>query len=310
MIYKSRNIYQIILLPLLLILLMTPLHSQRTKSSLSAGEQRYAEKGLKDNRYFFYFINSSVSNLGSDEEKKIFKEAIQRDLIAQILYMKFSFHDSFVEIKHAQKLLIDLYKKTLQNDIDTTMKLLHSFAPEVVKKKSKKARHYLSLGYRDVAIARQYLLMADNYRQTLFSMRLYKYVRAIKKAKHGKRYAFLSIIETRQMRKSPAAIKLQIRQLYKEMHGTSDETKISTLRKEIGLIKEELALAKADLGYLSFDQLASLIERINSGQKDFHSILHHDNYYKTKDEKSYFDQIWDNPQLDEIKEFSQYQMKY
>jgi len=289
---------------------MTPLHSQRTKSSLSAGEQRFAEKGLKDNRYFFYFINSSVSNLGSKEEKKIFKEAIQRDMIAQILYMKFSFHDSFVEIKHAQKILIDLYKKTLKNDIDTTLKLLNSFAPEVVNKKNKKARHYLSLGYRDVAIARQFLLMADNYRQTLFSMRLYKYVRAIKKAKHGKRYAFLSIIETRQMRKSPPVIKLKIRQLYREMHGTSDETKISALRKEIRLVKEELALAKADLGYLSFDQLGALIQGINSSQKDFYSILHHDNYYKTKSGKSYFDQIWDNPQLDEIKEFSQYQMKY
>jgi len=300
----------VIILPLLILLLMAPLHSQRTKSSLSAGEQRYAEKGLKDNRYFFYFINSSVSNLGSDEEKQIFKEAIQRDMIAQILYMKFSFHDSFVEIKHAQKLLIDLYKKTLKNDINTTLKLLHSFAPEIVKKKSKKARHYLSLGYRDVAIARQYLLMADNYRQTLFSMRLYKYVRAIKKAKHGKRYAFLSIIETRQMRKTPPTIKLKIRQLYKEMHGTTDETKMNALRKDIRLEKEKLALSKADLGYLSFDQLSTLIDGINSKQKNFYSILHHDNYYKTKEGKSYFDKIWDNPQLDEIKEFSQYQMKY
>ncbi|MBN1531973.1 MAG: hypothetical protein JXA20_04865, partial [Spirochaetes bacterium] len=55
------------------------LHAQRTRSSLSAGEQRNAEKGLRDNRYFFFFINSSVTNHGTDEEKRIFTEAIRRD---------------------------------------------------------------------------------------------------------------------------------------------------------------------------------------------------------------------------------------
>jgi len=170
--------------------------AQRTKSSLSSGELRSAEKGLKDNRYFFYFINSSVSNLGDDEEKKIFREAIQRDILAQVLYMKFLFRESFQEIRKSQKLLIDCYRLTLKRDIRMTKELLNGFTKAAAKSNDNRARHYLMLGYRDVAEASQYLEMADNYRETLYSIRLYKYVRAIKLAKHGKRYAFYSIIES------------------------------------------------------------------------------------------------------------------
>jgi hypothetical protein len=170
--------------------------AQRTKSSLSAGEQRYAEKGLKDNRYFFYFINSSVSNLGSEEEKALYKEAIQRDLIAQLLYMKFLFHESFVEIKRSQKILIDLYRKTLTRDIQTARELLGNFARPAIKTDRYRSQHYLKLGYRDLAHARIIFRMADHYRENLYSMRLYEYVKAIKTIKQGRRYAFLSGLES------------------------------------------------------------------------------------------------------------------
>lgn len=173
-------------------------NAQRTKSSLSAGEQRYAEKGLKDNRYFFYFINSSISNLGTDEEKKMYKEAIQRDMIAQLLYMKFLFHHSFVEVRRAQKILIDLYRITLKRDIELTRQLLGDFARSSINTKNHKSQHYLKLGFRDMTVAKIYLKMADHYRESLYSMRLHKYVQAIKNAKHGKRYAFYSRLESKK----------------------------------------------------------------------------------------------------------------
>ena len=173
-------------------------NAQRTKSSLSAGEQRYAEKGLKDNRFFFYFINSSISNLGTDEEKRLYKEAIQRDMIAQLLYMKFLFHHSFIEIKRSQKILIDLYRMTLKRDIELTRQLLGDFARSSINTKNHKSQHYLKLGFRDLTVAKMYLKMADHYKETLYSMRLHKYVRAIKKAKHGKRYAFYSRLESKK----------------------------------------------------------------------------------------------------------------
>ena len=68
--------------------------------------------------------------------------------------------------------------------------------------------------------------MADHYRETLYSMRLYQYVRAIKDAKHGKRYAFYSKLEA----VSPYDIKrewgyLPFEELEKNISGLSEEKK-------------------------------------------------------------------------------------
>ena len=239
------------------------LYSQRTKSSLKAGDQRNAEKGLKDNRYFFYFINSSISNFGSEEEKLLFREAIQRDIISQLLYMKFMFSESFDEIRKTQDILIRLYKKTLNRDIDMTRKLLNDFAPGVIHSNRGKARHYLRLGYRDAVVAEKEMTMADNYRETLFSMRLYKYVRAIKKAKHGRRYAFLSLLEV-----------------------NSEKFKRTEWRE------------------MNFNDIS---ERIKSASdNNSHVRMHFDNYYRTPDDKSFYDMVWDNPSLTEIPEYRQY----
>lgn len=243
-----------------------PLNSQRTRSSLNAGKQRNAEKGLKDNRYFFYFINTSITNMGTEEEKKAFREAIQRDIIAQTLYMKFLFGESWEEIRRAQKILIDLYQKTLSRDIRDGKRLLNSFAPGVVKSNLYLSRHYLHLGYRDTEDARIDMVMADNFQERLYSMRLYRYSKAIKKVKHGKRYALFSLLETKFSRDK-----------------------------------------KKDFGRYSYDELAQLISQASADdRREYHLLVHTDNYYKSKDEKSLFDSTWDNPNLFEIKEYEEY----
>ena len=193
----ARKILPSILIYLVFFIPVQHAEAQRTKSSLSAGEQRSAEKGLKDNRYFFYFLNSSVSNLGNEEEKALYREAVQRDLIAQQLYMKFLFHESFTEVRHSQKLLISCYRKVLRRDIAATGVLLNEFAAEVLHGDDAQARNYLHLGYREREVATQFFVMADNYQERLYSMRLYKYVKAIKNAKQGKRYAILAMISIR-----------------------------------------------------------------------------------------------------------------
>lgn len=261
----------VILITLLSLLLLSGIaQAQRTKSSLAAGSQRNAEKGLKDNRYFFYFINTSITNMGSDDEKKSFKEAIQRDIIAQNLYMKFLFTESFNEIRKAQKILIDLYQKTLSKDITMTKKLLNGFAPVVIKKNDYLARHYLRLGYRDAEDARIDMMMADNFQERLYSMRLYRYSKAIKKVKHGKRYALFSLLETKFSRDK-----------------------------------------KKEFGRQNYEELKKLISDASSDdQREYHLLVHTDNYYKSKDEISFYDRTWDKPDLHEIKEYEEYlQMK-
>jgi hypothetical protein len=256
---------------ILISLLVSPVHlnAQRTKSSLRAGQQRYAEKGLKDNRYFFYFINSSISNFGREMDKKTYKEAIQRDILSQLLYMKFLFTESFEQIRKSQEILINLYRNTIKRDIRITMKLLNDYAPRVIKSKDDKARLYLRLGYRDSAVAKQFMVMADNYREKLYSLRLYRYVKAIKKAKHGKRYAFLSAIQCR----------------------LKDKERVIGLK------------------WKSFDDLEKLLIRFYPERKEYLQKIHYDNYYRTSGKKSLYDTVWEKPDFHELADYEEYMKK-
>ena len=97
-------------------------------------------------------------------------------------------------------------------------------------------------------------------------MRLYRYSKAIKKVKHGKRYALFSLVEAKTA---------------------------PNIKRELGL--------------LGFDKLKELIIQVSGDeQKEFHLLIHTDNYYKSKDEKSFYDRIWEKPDLDEIKEYAEY----
>lgn len=241
-------------------------YAQKTKSSQKAGELRKAEKGLKDNQYYFYFLNSSVTNFGSDAEKKIFKEAAQRDIIAQLLFMKYLFKESFIEIRKSQRLLIDVYRKALKKDIRNTELFLNELAPSVVESKRKRAVHYLGLGYRDMKVAEVYMTMADHYRAALYSMRLYKYAGAIKLAKHGKRYGFLALIAS----KMPPG-----EERYFKNPGFEE-------------IKENI------LKYAAPEK------------RDYYTLLHLDNYYMSKGEKSFYDILWEKPDIHEIEDYQNY----
>lgn len=240
--------------------------AQRTKTSQRAGEQRKAETGLKDNRYFFYFIDSSISNLGTDEEKKLFREAIQRDILAQLLYMKFHFKESYGEIRKAQRILIDLYGKTLARDIGIAGGLLNEFAPRVIELEDSRARGYLHLGYRDMTSARTARMIGDNITEKLYSMRLYQYVRAIKLAKHARRYAFLSQIE------------------------------ISTPRAE-----------RRTVNNYSFAEIEERLSKMGPDDKrERYLLIHWDNYYRSRGPRSFYDEIWDNPALQELEDYKEY----
>jgi len=243
-----------------------PLFAQRSQSSTHSGEQRKAEKGLQDNRYFIYFLNSTVSNYGNDEQKKIFREIIQRDIMSQFLYMKFMFYDSFVQIRKAQKQLITLYKDSLKADVEQTKILLDMFAPSVVNSKDALARHYLQLGYREMASTRIEMGMADSYRETLYSMRLYKYVKSVKRIKEAKKYGFFAAIR---------------------VHQTQSEK-----------IKQK------PISFDDIDKnLSTLVDRI---EIEKFKIMNIDSFYRIKDSKSLYDSVWENPSLETSEELRTY----
>lgn len=240
--------------------------AQWEKSSNKAGEQRKAEKGLKDNRYFVFFINTTISNYGSDQQKAVFKDVVQRDVMSQFFYLKFMFYESFVEIRKEQRKMIDLYRELLRNDINMTKALLDAVAPVVISADEPLAREYLRLGYRETVNTGIEMGMADNYRQTLYSMRLYKYVKAIKRIKEAKKYAFYAVIRARMTPEERQKMKT---------------ITYSDIDKRIGDLVPK-----------------SEIERFK--------LMSVDAFYKTKDPKSLFDTIWEDPQLETLPDFRKY----
>lgn len=266
-----------------------PLYAQRTKSSGRAGEQVKAEKGLKDNHYYFYFINSSVTNYGSDQEKNSFREAILRDMISRMLYMRFHFHESYVEIRKAQKLLIDIYRTTLQRDIDNARLLLNGIVPSVFDSNDRDSLLYLRLGYRDLNVAKIYLGMGDNITEQQYSMRLYKYVEAMKTAKHGSRYAILGMIAVSESRIS----KTEPRGLM-----TAFTTAIRSIQDSID---------EFDRRNLTFNTIINKIHKYSPpGEREKYLTLHYDSYFRAREGKSFFDEIWDKADVDSIEDFRQY----
>lgn len=293
----SKKIQVPVLLILISVLLAGPVSAQRTKSSLSSGNQRRSEKALKDNKYFFYFINPTVSNNAIEDEKNLFTEALRRDLIARMLYMKFSFDLSFGEITRSQALLIDLYRKVLVRETAETKALLNDSAVEVMEKNDYMAKKYLALGYRSLKWAQKVMLMSDNLPEKNYSIRLYEYVKAIKNLKMAKRYAVAALLETRI---TDAALKQIIDEDIKRLE---EEKKRESTERERKRITDRVMNS---INYKSYEKMIPLIETYIPEKKEKYLALHRDNYYKTEPGISMYDIIMNDPGLENIPEYSTY----
>lgn len=272
-----RTISSMIIISIVVVMLLplqNTLIAQRTKSSQSAGEQRKAEKGLKDNERFFYFINFSVSNVSVEEERIICRKAILYDMFAKFLYMKFKFKDSYENIRKTQELLISLYRMVLHREIDEGKKLLDTVSPGPILKDDYVSKHYCNLGYTNNEQARMYMVMADSYRTTLYSMRLYKYIQALKKAKQAKRYALLAYIAFNH--------KVSNSRLENKQNVGNEPYIYSYMKTKLESVKDE-------------------------NEKNYMLKVLADSYYRLIDNYSFYDDVWSNGSLQELPEYADYQ---
>jgi hypothetical protein len=274
----KQAIISLITIGVMLVMIVPLRHSavyaQRTKSSQSAGEQRKAEKGLKDNERFFYFINFSISNVSVEEERAICRKAILYDMFAKFLYMKFRFKDSYEYIRKAQELLISLYRMVLLREIEEGKKLLDTVSPGPILKDDYLSKHYCNLGYTNNEQARMYMVMADSYRTTLYSMRLYKYIQALKKAKQAKRYAVLAYVAYNNKDS--------------KMH-LDDKQKVENEPYIYSYMKTKLESVK------------------DENEKNYLLKVLSDSYYRLTNNYSYYDDVWSNGSLQELPEYADYQ---
>ncbi|MBN1532143.1 MAG: hypothetical protein JXA20_05735, partial [Spirochaetes bacterium] len=262
-----------------------------------------------------------------------------RDMIAQLLYMKFMFSDSFHEIRHSQELLITLYRATLKRNVDETRKILHTFAPGVIKTGSARARHYLRLGYREMSAGKIHMTMADHYRENLYSMRLYEYTASIKKVQQGKRYAFLSVLESTYPLREREVLEFD-RMNFKDLNRAVTDraaaasgavpagegeallarlNRIGDLRKRQSMLERRKRIEEARGVASEIDRLAKEVHDLDSDlslkhkeyseKKELYALYHADSYYRTAGEKSLFDRVWEDPRLEEVPEYGDYLKK-
>lgn len=160
--------------------------------------QTLVERILNENRYFLEFINTSVSNFGTQNNIKQLKDANQKHFNANLWYLQSEYSKAYKEIRGSQEILRDLYLDLLENRyIEDTQTLLNISAPVIIQSKDKKAELFLRLGYRDLASSHQYRKVGYNYNKFLYSNKIRYFIDGIKRARRAKRYAFLALIESK-----------------------------------------------------------------------------------------------------------------
>jgi len=240
--------------------------SQKASSSIVAGEQKKAEKGLHDNRLFIYYLDSTIVNCANSEENAIFSEAVKHDLVAQFYYLRFSFTDSFREIRNAQELLISLYMRLIDSEHKNTEKFLNSHASLVINSSQQKSEAYLRLAYRNLAESAREKNMADHYKKTLYSLRLHKYVRSMIALKEAKRYGVIACLQS--------------------------------------IAPERLRTIEGNYTFDQLKKIID--ENAADNDKEMLLLMHLDSYYMFKDNESAHARIWGDPQLDGYQPYIEY----
>jgi len=223
----------------------------------AAPDQGFVEKILRENRYFIEFGNVSVSNFGSAENEKSLKDANQHHFNANLYYLESNYVDAFKEIRLSQEILLDLYYDLVQKRyIEDARTLLDQNAPIIIQSKDKKSAHFLQLGYRDVEVTRQFRDMGYNYNRFLFSNKIRYYIDGIKRARRAKRFALLSIIES----KTPIEDKVEYQtQTWDDARNKDEKEKIRDFER----VKNNL--------------INQLNRKLYTDNMDF--FLHHDDNY-------------------------------
>ena len=224
-------------------------------------DQTTAERILRENRYFLEFIDVSVANFGQTDDKNKLIEAYTHNFCANLQYLQGNYVKTYKKIKFSQELLKDLYLRIVDKYYARdTRAMLNISAPIIVQAKDKKAQLFLRLGYRDLETSNQYRMFGYNYNRFLYSNKIRYYIDAIKRARRGKRFAFLALLES----KIP----------YEEKDEYRTQTIDEALRKTE---KEEIADYERVKNLMTNMINRQLIEnkKVNGG--DF--FLHHDDNY-------------------------------
>jgi uncharacterized protein YlbG (UPF0298 family) len=163
-------------------------------------DQSTTERMLRENRSFIEFIGLCVSNFGKDrvsQYREKFFEIYQFHFNAQVFFLQSDYKNAFSNVRSSQNKQTQLFEEILRSVyLEDAKDILDRFAPYIIRSKNARARLYLTLGYRDRAVSRNFEKVGNATRPKLFSYKLHKYIEAIKFARRAKRYGFLALFES------------------------------------------------------------------------------------------------------------------
>ncbi len=165
------------------------------QDSTKATQLVKSANGIKENEYFVSAINSSVTNIGDENDKKLYKRCIQHHIESSILYLQFELGKSYAEVRHTQELLIKLYFSILKKNSKFLREEFSRLGKYAVQTGNKKALLYMRLGMRDLIVGEQKITNAENTRPYLFLLKLKDQAESLKLLKQsGKYIVFLGLL--------------------------------------------------------------------------------------------------------------------
>jgi hypothetical protein len=158
------------------------------QSSSKATQLIRVSYGLKDNYEFLKILSSTITNRGSDLQKKYFKRCVQHHIESEILHLQMDLGRSYAELRRTQGLLITLYTLVLDEEVLELDIELGRLARLANGKQKTETKLYLRLGYREIAVAKQRLMVGKNIRPYLYLMKLQEFSFALKSLKQAEKY--------------------------------------------------------------------------------------------------------------------------
>ncbi|TGN11215.1 hypothetical protein EHS11_08235 [Leptospira ilyithenensis] len=165
--------------------------SSPDQSSSKATQLIRVSYGLKDNYEFLRILNSTVTNRGTEDQKKYYKRCIQHHIESEILHLQMDLGRSYAELRRTQGLLIKLYILILDEEVEDLEIELSRLARLANGKEKTESKLYLRLGYREIAVAKQRLMVGKNIRPYLYLMKLQELAYSLKSLKQAEKYIVL-----------------------------------------------------------------------------------------------------------------------
>jgi hypothetical protein len=163
-------------------------------------DQTTTERILHENKYFIEFVNIGVSNLGRtriNQAEQKFLDIYQHHFNAHTGYLQSDYKYAFSNVRISQEKNVELCNDMIKNlYLEDAKDILDKLAPDIIKSKNVRARLYLTLGYRDRTLCKNFMTISENSNPRLYSYKIAKFIEGMKYARRAKRYGYLALYES------------------------------------------------------------------------------------------------------------------